>query len=238
MLVSALTVVPFNRKFRGTKRLLNHTLRFERKRGDDLRVARTLVSLANANRMLRLPEEGVLQAKEALEIFERFGHRKEQAFCLRVLTQSFFEAKQLDAAEEAATRAIHLLTEKGEEFLVCQCHCALGDIHRFKGGREKAFHHFQMAFAIVSLFNWHSELIWIHLGLAELFQDENRFEDARACIERAKSHAVDDAYCLGRAMEVEAGIWSGQGRLEESRSGFLHAIENYEKVGASEDVGR
>ena len=54
-----------------SKRLRVCALKLWRERGDDLRVARTLRHLSNTNRMLGLFEEGVEQAKEALEAFEQ-----------------------------------------------------------------------------------------------------------------------------------------------------------------------
>ena len=55
------------------KQLLTRALELERGRGNDGRVARILMTLGDANRLLRLYEEGIRQSKEALEIYERFG---------------------------------------------------------------------------------------------------------------------------------------------------------------------
>jgi tetratricopeptide (TPR) repeat protein len=61
------------------KRLLTHTLELERQRGDDSQVAQTLRDLSDVNRLLGLYEEGIRQAKEALEIFERINDTIGQA---------------------------------------------------------------------------------------------------------------------------------------------------------------
>ena len=218
------------------KRLLAHALKLERKREDDTGIALTLSWLAEANRQLDLHEEGIQQAKEALGIYERLGNKASQTRCLTTLAWLFLHDEQFDAAEEAATRAIASLPEEGEEFLLCRAHRLLGGIYRSKRAREKATHHFQTALEIASVQTWRSQLFWIHYELAWLFRDEDEFDDAHDHVEQAKSHAVDDAYNLGRATEMHARIWYRQRRLDDARSEALHAIEIYDKLGLSEDI--
>ena len=64
------------------KRLLTHTLKFWRERGDDCEVAHKLSDLCEINRLMLLHKEGIQQAGEALEIFERLGDTTRQAECL------------------------------------------------------------------------------------------------------------------------------------------------------------
>ena len=218
------------------KQLLAHALKLERKREDDTRIAQTLDHLADANRQLGLREEGIQQAKEALGIYGRLGDRTEQTDCLNTLAWLLFQDKQLDAAEEAATRVIASLPEEGQGFLLCQAHRLLGNIYRLKRVREKAIHHFQTALGIASAPNWHSELFWIHYSLAWLFRDQDEFDDAQDHIKQAKSHAVNNVYSLGCATTMHARIWYRQGRLDDARSETLHAIEIYEKIGGSKGI--
>ena len=215
------------------KRLLIHTLKLERERGNDSRVARTLRDLSDANRHMSLRNEGIQQAKEALKIFERLGDTVEQAGCLNCLAWLLWGDEQFDAAEEAASRAIDLIPERGEQFIACESHRVLGKIYRSKGEREKAINHFEAALGLASSFGWHDLLFWIHYSLAMLFFDEDGFSDAHAHVERAKSHAVDNAYFLGRAMELQAIFWYKQHRFEEAKSEVLRAAVVYEKVGAA-----
>ena len=56
-----------------TKKLITLALELHRQRGDDFQVAQTLVALSDANRDLALTKEGIQQAREALEIYERIG---------------------------------------------------------------------------------------------------------------------------------------------------------------------
>ena len=218
------------------KRLLTCALKLERERGSDLMVARILRHLAHVNELIGLPREGIQLAKEALEICERLGDRVVQARCLAELASLLCSDKQLDAAEEAASRAINLFPEKSEEYRVCGTHGTLGQIYRFKGERGKAIHHFEVALEIASSFNWNEELFWTHYRLAGLFRDEGRFDDAHSHIERAKSHTVNSALNLGHATELQAWVWYDQCRLEQARSEALHAVDVYEKLGAAEDV--
>jgi len=218
------------------KRLLTHTLQLWREWGDYRCVALILRRLSDANRSMGLREEGIQQAKKALEIFERLGDTVEQAYCLKVLAWLLWEDKQLDAAGEAASRSINLLPDKGERFSVCESHHLLGNIYRSKGEREKAISHFEVALGIASSFNWHGQLFWIHHSLAQLFLGEDRFDDAHTHIEQAKSHTANNTYYLGRAMELQARVWYKQRRLEEARSEALRAADVYEKLGAAQDL--
>ena len=93
------------------KRLLIHSLELERRPGNDSRVAETLLYLSDVNRLLNLYREGIQQAKESLEVFERIGDTGGQARCLTDLARLLFDDKQLDAAENAASRAIGLVPE-------------------------------------------------------------------------------------------------------------------------------
>jgi tetratricopeptide (TPR) repeat protein len=151
-----------------------------------------------------LYKEGIEQAREASEIFERLGDTAKQAECLISLAYVLHDDKQLDGAEESASRAIDLLLEKGQQFQLCQGHRILGDIYKSKGDTEKAVYHFEAALEIASSFNQDFQLFWIHYALASLAFGQGKFDDAHAHIEHAKSHAINDAYQLGRAMERQA----------------------------------
>jgi tetratricopeptide (TPR) repeat protein len=217
------------------KRLLLHTLKLWRDREEDFEVAQTLCFLASVNRWLGLFKEGIRQAKEALEICERLNHTTGRAVSLGFLADLLRCDDQLDAAEEAASRSIDLLPDT-DQFLICQAHRTLGKIYHSKGEAEKAIEHYLTALGIADSFNWHSEQFWIHYSLAKLFRHQGRFDEAHAHIELVKSHADNHAYHLGRAMELQAGLWYQQGRLEEARSEVLCAVGVYEKLGAAKDV--
>ena len=218
------------------QRLLVRVLELNRECESDYSVAETLCSLSIAERLLRRFEEGIQHAKEALDAYQRLDDTVGQADCLGTLALLLYDDEQYNAAEEAASHAIELLPEKGEEFLACQSHRILGDIHHSKGEGEKAVHHFGEALRIASSFKWSDELFWIHYSLAELSSDEGEFDDVHAHIEQAKSYAVDDPHPLGRAMELWAEILYKEGRFEEAASEALCALEVYEKIGATKDV--
>jgi len=194
------------------KRLLTRTLDLSRERGDGSWVATTLMDLSDANWSIGLYKEGAQQAKEASELYERFGDTMAQANCLVFLAWSLRGDGQLDAAEEAALRAIDLLPEKGPQFLVCESHRTLGSIYQSKGDTKKGIHHFEVALGIASTFGWHESLFWLHYELAELFRDEDRFDDAHAHLEHAKSHTAGSAYYLDLVTERQAGILYKQHR--------------------------
>ena len=219
------------------KRILTHTLKLWRDRGDDCQVAVTLDDLSDANRDMGLYEEGIQQSKEALGIFERLGNTAKQAECLIDLGRSLNDDKQLDAAEEAVSRAIDLLREKDEQFQVCEAHHVLGTTYTSKGETEKAVHHFEQALEIASSLMAVDRLVfWIRLSLAELFSGEGRLNDAHAHIEQAKSYAVNDAYLLARASRLQAGFWDQQHMFGEAKSEALRALDVFEKLGAADDA--
>jgi tetratricopeptide (TPR) repeat protein len=218
------------------KQLLTCALTLERERGSGHQVARILRHLANVNGATGLPEEGIQLAKEALEIGEQLGDPVVRARCLTELAFSLRTGRQFDAAEETASRAITLFPEKGEEYRLCRSHRILGGIYQFKGERDKAIHHFEVALGITSSFDWHDEPFWVHYRLGDLFSSEGRFDDAHAHIEHAKSHTTNNALNLGYATEMQAWVWYKQDRLEEARSEALRAADIYEKFGVAKDM--
>jgi len=220
------------------KRLLTHTLKLWRERGDDNRVAQRLRDLSEANRQMDLYEDGIRQAKEASEIFERLGNTAKQAECLISLAWSLHDDGQLDAAEEAASRGINLLPEQGEQYQVCRGHRALGVIYSSKGDTEKATHHLKLTLEIASPLDLDYQLFWAHFALAELFRRQGRSDDAQVHIELAKSHAINDVYNLGRAMWWQARFWYNQSMLEKAKSEASHAVEVFKKLGAAQDLER
>ena len=218
------------------EKLLSHALELQRRRGDDFEVAQTLVMLADVNRILGLPKEGIRQAREALEIYERMGNTIGQGDCLDKLTRLLVDDIQLDVAENAASRAINLLSDKGRDHIVAGLHRALGQIHSAKGRKEKAILHFNTTVEMASSRGWYDQLCWVHFEMAQLFRDQCEYDAANAQIELTKSHALGDIYKLGRAMQLQAGIWYLQHRLEDAKSEAVHALENYEKAGAARDA--
>jgi len=224
--------------YMGGKRLLTHTLNLLRDQGNDILVAQTLRKLSGMNRQLGLHKEGIQQAKEASKISERLGDAVVQALCLTQLAQILRVDYQLDAAEEATSRAIDLLPEKDEQFLVCRCHRVLGRICHSKGETGRAVQHFEVALGIASSFNWHYSLFWIHFSLAELLFDQGRFDDAHAHVERAKSHTVNNAYLLGQALRTRALFWRHQRRFEEAKSEASQALDVFQKLGTAKGVER
>ena len=219
------------------KRLLTHCLKLRREGGSDRDVALTLRRLSGANRQLGLYKEGMEQAKEALGILERLGEMVDQAGCLDDLARLLHSDGQLDAAEEAASRAISFLPEEGEEFFLSQSRLTLGNIYRSKGERRKAFDQFETVLGIASASNLYDHLFRVNYFLAQLFLDEDKFDEANAHAKRAKTHTADNEYHLGLLMEEQARIWYRQGRLEDADSEALGALEIYGKLGALKKVG-
>ena len=219
-----------------SKRLVSHSLKLWRERGDDFQVAHMLRSLSDTNREIGLYEEGIRQAKEASEIFERLGHVVQQADSLIFLAWLLSDAEQLDAAEEAGSRAIDLLPDQGEELSVCQGHRALGDVYRSKGEMKKAIHHFEVALEIASSLNQVDQLFWVNFVLADAFFKQGKFDDAHIHVECARSHAVNNLYLLARASRLQARVWCAQSMFGEAKSEGLRSLAVFEKLGAAADA--
>jgi tetratricopeptide (TPR) repeat protein len=218
------------------KRLLTWALGLWRERGSDLMVAEVLRNLSGVNREMGLYKEGIEQAREAVEINKRLGDTSMQASSLINLAFLLQFDEQLDAAEDAVSRAINLIGEKGNQFQLCASYRTLGEIYRSKGEIEKAVSHLKMALEIATPFDWHEALFWTHGSLASLFLDDNRLEDAQAHIEHSKLHTVNSTYYLAYAMWLQASVWYKQRRFEEARSEALSAADTFEKLGAASDA--
>ena len=218
------------------KRLLARTLKLWRDWGNQYWVARTLMSLSNVNSQLNLCEEGIQQAEEALEIYEQHEDTVRQARCMAQLAQLLFQDRQLDAAEETASRAITLLPENNEQLTVYRSHDVLGDVYRLNGNKEKAVKHFNVALGIASSHGWHEETFGIHRSLVEMFSDEGNLNDANSHLELAKACAANNKLKLAHAVELQAYVSHRGGRLEEAESEYLRARSAFEKLGASIDA--
>ena len=218
------------------KRLLVHTLELWRAQGGDSEVAEILRSISSADRLLHLYKEGIERAGEALEIYEQLNDIREQARSWQQLAWLLYDDGQLDAAEEAASQVIELLSDEDDKFPVCECYRLLGNVCRSRGEAEKAIEHLETALGIASTFNWHDQQFWNHYSLTQVSLGQNKFDDAHAHIERAKPCAINDQYDLGRAMELQARVWYKERRFEEATSEALYAASIFEKIGAAKEV--
>ena len=218
------------------KRLLTHILKLWGEVGNRGNVALTLRDLSNANRRMGLHEEGIQQAKEACEICERAGDVLMQAECLINLASLFRKGGQLDAAEEAALRAINLIPEEGQEFRLCELQTVLGDISSDKGEVEKAIHHFEMALEIAASLQWQDVQFWNQISLSQVFSAQGKFEDAQVHLELAEMYTVNNTYLLAHAVQQQALFWDQRGKLQAAESEALRALDAFEKLGATNDA--
>ena len=157
----------------------------------------------------------------------------QQIQCSVILATLLCEDEQFDAAEETASHAMDL-SENHDQYLLGKCHYLLGGIQRSKGNREKAIHHFEASLRIASVRNSHDKLSRIHLSLADLHLEEDRFGDAQVHIEHAKSRAGDDMFLMGCAFYSSARVLSARNAPEEAKSEASRALAIFEKLGATE----
>jgi len=181
-------------------------------------------------------KEGMEQVKEGLVIFERLGRTAQQAEYLVSLATLPRRDEQFDAAEDAASRAINLLPEKGNQTIVCYGRRVLGEICCSKGDTEKAVHHFEVTLGIASSLGLINQLFWIRFAMALLFFGQDRFDDGHAHLERAKSYAVNDPCLLACASQAQAYVLVIQHRFEEAKPEALRALDVFEKLGAANDT--
>jgi hypothetical protein len=210
----------------------SHALTLERERQNNERVAFILVELSNVNRVLGLHKEGIQRAKEALEIYERLGDTIGQA---SVWISSLFRCIQTDSStlqKRPDSAQSNFSRRKAKNISSVNPIALLANI--YLQGREREGHSplrdgprnrffFQLARSPVL------DSLRPRAAVSRSKQVRRRTHH----IEQAKSHVVNDAYLLGRAVEFQALIRYGQRRLKEARSEASHAIEIFEKLGAA-----
>ena len=218
-----------------SKQLLVHTLILWRQQGNDSEIAVTLRSLSDTNRLLGHYEEGVQEAKEALNIYECLNDILGQAHSWQELGWILYDDGQLDIAKKAIFRAINYFN-KSDQPLVCRCHSILGDIYHSQGKVKEAINHYEKALSIASPISWHKVQFWSHYSLAKLFFGKNRFNDADIQLNYAKSYVTNATYLLGRAMELQAEFWYKQDKLKEAKSEALYAANLYKGLEVIRDL--
>ena len=218
------------------KQLVEHIWKVERDGANNYRIAFILGVLATTNLHLGLVQEGLDQAREAVEIFERIGDIKKHGYSLLTLATILAKDRQLDAADEVASRILQLRPEKDEEYLACHAHVTLCAINTIKGDVEKSSRHAETALEIATRFDWEDQIFWAHLSLANLYFGEEKYDVAIAHAERAKSHAISNASGMAQAINVQAISYYRQGKLERSKFEALRAVEIFERLGAKEHL--
>ena len=95
-----------------SKRPASQALKLWRDQGNPHQVTRALLLLSDSNRLLDLLEEGIQQAKEALEISQQVKDTVPQTISLSALARLFLQDNQVVAAEETASQVIAILSEQ------------------------------------------------------------------------------------------------------------------------------
>jgi len=216
-----------------SRRLLAHALKLWRAQGNDLQIARTLKSLAYANLTSRLNAEGIPLAREASEVYERLNHKGGCASSLRCLAWLLAEDGQVDAAEEAITRANDFCSDEPTQ---PEHYHVLGHISLARGKTGEAISHHETALGIATSLNssrqTQSQIIRC---LVHLLLKEGRFDDAQAHLEFLKSDAANDIVSLGLAAAIQACVWRRQGRAEEAEAEIARVVVIYQKMGVPAD---
>ena len=217
-----------------SRRLLPYALKLWREQGDDSRVASTLLSLAYQNLWSNHVAEGIPQAKEASDIYERLGDRVGQADSLRCLALLFAEDGQADAAEEAVSNSINLSDEPNDSDL-CEYHHVIGHIRLSRGEMEAAISHHEKAIGIASSLNLQESQASIVRCLVKLLLEEGRLDDAQVHLERLKSDAANDLLSLALTTVIQVSIWRQEGRFEEAESELSRVTSMGQEIGVQAD---
>jgi len=219
--------------FEEGKRLLVHTLSLWRKWGIDPQIAGMLRCLAGANSSLGLYKEGILQLEEALGIYERLDNTVGQVESLRHLASLLAQDGQVDAAEEAVSRAANLSSDVPSQHQLYSHHYTLGCIYDARGEMEVAINHYEKAFKTISSLNLpYVQVLSLRCLVIALIKVA-RFDDARVYLERLKSNGTNDPYSMCLAVTIQIHDLCRQGRFEEARSEASRIIGVFEKIGAS-----
>ena len=221
------------RNYTESKRILTYTLKLRREQDNDCEVARTLELLAFTNQRLQLHKEGISQAKEASEIYERLNRTDGQITSLQRLASLLAEDKQVDAAEETASHAINLSSDEPEQFVIHGHHHTLGHIYQHRGETEVAISHFSKALGVGSSFTSRGGRSSALPCLVMLLLREGRFDDAQLHLEHLKSEEIDRQVSSGLATVIQVCILRQQGRFEEAKSEVSRVLCEFEKMGAA-----
>ena len=170
--------------------------------------------------------------EEALAMYERLDDTARQAAVLLDLALLLVQDDQVNAAEEAASRAISL-SDKPKQRHVCIHHHILAHICQSRGEKEMAINHLNTAFRIAVSLNLWDEQAKILVCLVKLLHEAERFDDAQVHLEYLKSQAGSDPFNLGYAMVTQAHVWFHAGRFEEAKAEVLRATDVFEKIGVS-----
>ena len=167
-----------------------------------------------------LYREGIPQARESSQIFERLGITVRQAESLTTLAWLLLHDNQPDIAEKMASHAIELLPEKGEEGRACAAHRFLGDIYKSKGETTKAIYHCEAVLGIASRssFKLAWEQYWAHFALTLIFSGQHKLDGAQTRVKKAKPYAAN-TYLFACAMDQRARLWIGSKRRGPRRAG-------------------
>jgi len=214
-----------------SKRLRRWMIKYWRGQGNDYMVAETLSSLVTIH--AQSEAEGISQVKEALGIYEKLDNTAGQANCLSQLALLFIRVNQVDAAEDAVSRAINLHSDGPSQSQLYDHHHTLGHISHRRGDTEAGIDHHMKALGIARSLKSQDSQIGILNCLVWLLLEEERFDDAQVHLEHLRLHVVNHPRDLGRAMVSQARIWYHQGKLEEARFELSQALGLYEKIGVS-----
>jgi len=212
-----------------SRRLLACALKLWRDWGDDGMVAHMLELLAYVSLQSNLPTEGIPQAKEASEMYENLNDTEGQENSLRCLALLLAKDGQVDAAEDAASRAIKL---SSDEPGLCQHHHALAHIYSARGEMEAAISHFKTALGIATSIDLWAIGASVLRCLVQTLLKGGRLDGAQVHLERLKSDGANNLFSLGLAAAVEVCVWRRQGRFEEAEAEVSRIFCLFEEVGA------
>ena len=213
-----------------SRRIFAYTLELWRERGNDGMVAYLLCYLAGTNfEQSNFSTEGILQAKEASEIFENLNDTEGQGGSLYLLALLLAKDGQFDAAENAASSAINV---SSDELGVCQHHHALGHIYGAKGETEAAIGHFETALKISTSTNLREIQASTLRCLVWMLLEGGKLDEAQVYLERLKSDGINNLFSLGLAGAIQVFVWRREGRFEEAESEVSRIFGLYEEAGA------
>jgi len=215
------------------KRLLTCALELHKERGDDDRVALMLCYLANLNWYSKHYAEGIPQAMEASEIYERLNNTAGQASSLQCLALLLTHSGQPAAAEEAAYHVIsNSFTNRAT---LCEHYHILGHIRLCTRETEVAISLHERAINIASSFGLREKQVSILCCLVALFLKEGRLNDAQAHLESLKLDTSNSLVSQALTMVTKVCVWRRQGMFEEAESEISRVMEMWRKIGVPAD---
>ncbi len=203
-----------------------------KKTRDDANRALVLINMAVLYTTMKNPFKAFEAYSECLEILEQHNNESSIAVVSGNLGQMFMEMGENDKALQWMERCLEghrrLSNARGEAFALRE----IGSLHQRIGKQHEAQLRFNEALSMCVASNDPAGQAQIHILMAELYEQEERFAKALEHCEQARRLFTDlqDRRNIARSYSIVGKIASAQKKAKESRHAYEVALEQIGKT--------